>query len=262
MSTSLIAAKPFSVEQIISVSYWTSSLLTFKATRPFELNYLPGQYSRIALPVDCRLVWRAFSFVSAPNEQLIEFVAALVPNGLFTSRLGTVQPGDEIHIEHENYGFLTADRFIDGDDLWLLATGTGIGPYVSMLRDDAVWKQFRRIVLVHGVRGTSEMIYRDELLRMQARPRKNSALLSLVYCMSRDNGKTVDANCVSGRITSAWDIGTLEMKAGCTITPVGSRVMLCGNPKMIEDMRVRLHARGMKPCRRMTAGHFLTENYW
>lgn len=254
--------KSFSVEQIVGINYWTSTLLSFKTTRPLELDYLPGRYARIALQVDDRLIWRAFSFVSAPHEKLLEFVAVLVPDGLFTSRLGEVQPGDEIHIEHENYGFLTADRFVDGDDLWMLATGTGIGPFVSMLRDPEVWMRFRHIFLVHGVRSDAELVYREELRQMQARRTQAQARLSLLHCVSRDSGMATDAQRIAARMTSAWDDGRLEASAGCAVTAEASRVMLCGNPQMIEDMRARLHARGMKPCRRMAAGQFLTENYW
>ncbi len=254
-------AKPFSVEQIVGIRYWTPSLLSFTVTRPLELNYLPGQYARIALQVDGSLIWRAFSFVSAPHEKLLEFVAVIVPGGLFTSRLAELQPGDTLHIEHENYGFLTSDRFVDGDDLWMLATGTGIGPFISMLRDPRVWRQFRRILLVHGIRNDAERIYRDELLSRQAAPFPNQATLSLLYCIS-SLPHVDDERDIAGRLTKAWDDGSLEAKTACPVTAEQSRVMLCGNPQMIEDMRARLHARGMKPCRRMAAGQFLTENYW
>lgn len=260
-ATSPMYSKPFSTEQIVGLRYWTPTLLSFTATKPLELNYLPGQYARIGLTTaNGQLVWRALSFVSAPHEQLIEFVAVLVPGGLFTSRLCEVQPGDAIHIEHENYGFLTADRFVDGDDVWMLATGTGIGPFVSMLRDAAVWKQFRHIVLVHGVRQPVEQAYRDELLTMQA-PSGSDTTLSLLYCVSQTASKE-DKKQIAARITTAWDDGRLEANAGRAVTAQVSRVMLCGNPQMIEDMRARLHARGMKPCRRVAAGEFLTENYW
>ena len=254
--------KPFSLEQILSVRHWTPSLLSFTTTRPLELDYLPGQYARIALQADGRLIWRAFSFVSAPHERELEFVAVLVPGGLFTSRLQDIQAGDPIHIEHENYGFLTADRFADGEDLWMLATGTGIGPFVSMLRDPAAGQQFRRIILVHGVREDAERVYRDELRTMQVAGAASGSELTLLHCVSRSHDDVVDAHRIAGRITAAWDGGMLEAKAGRPVTAETSRVMLCGNPQMIEDMRARLHARGMKPCRRMAAGQFLTENYW
>lgn len=244
------------------MTHWTPSLLSFATTRPLELDYVAGQYARIALQVNGQRVWRAFSFVSAPREPQLEFVAVLIPDGLFTSRLREIQPGDRLWIEHENYGFLTADRFADGEDLWMLATGTGIGPFISMLRDDAVWRQFRRIFLVHGVRHGAELVYRDELLRMQSARRDGRAELSLLCCLSRPAPTELAEGMIGGRITGAWDTGELEAAAGTPITAEASRVMLCGNPQMIDDMRSRLHARGMKPCRRMTPGQFLTENYW
>lgn len=280
--------KPFSVEQIVGIRYWTPTLLSFTTTRPLELNYLPGQYARLALQVDGRLIWRAFSFVSAPEEELLEFVAVVVPDGLFTSRLRELQAGDVLYIEHENYGFLTADRFTDGEDLWMLATGTGIGPFISMLRDAQVWTQFRRILLVHGVRNDADRIYRDDLLQWQSASAKERATLSLIHCISGlrqeergnkrgndvgqrhsqsthtggDLGGILGEHTLIGRLTDAWDTGHLEAAAGRPVTAEHSRVMLCGNPLMIEAMRARLHARGMKPCRRMAAGQFLTENYW
>lgn len=262
MPTATSHTKPFSSEQVVAIHYWTPSLLSFSTTRPLELNYVPGQYARIGLQVNGQLVWRAFSFVSAPHERQLEFVAVLIPDGLFTSRLRELQPGDALWIEHENYGFLTADRFIDGRDLWMLATGTGIGPYLSMLRDDKVWRQFRRIFLVHGVRFEAELVYREELERMQSVKAEHRAELYLPCCLTRAGACEPYRHRIEGRITTAWDSGELEKVAGTTIAAECSRVMLCGNPQMIEDMRARLHARGMKPCRRMLPGEFLTENYW
>lgn len=255
-------AKPFTTERVVEIRHWTPSLLSFTTTRPLELNYLPGQYARIALQVNGQPVWRAFSFVSEPRQPLLEFVAVLIPEGLFTSRLRELQEGDEIAVEHENYGFLTADRFVDGDELWMLATGTGIGPFVSMLRDDAVWQQFRRVILVHGVRHSAELVYRDELLQISQMRSRREASLTLLACLSRPQAGEINDGAVEGRLTSAWDSGALEQASGLSISAEMSRVMLCGNPQMIEDMRARLHARGMKPCRRLAPGQFLTENYW
>lgn len=263
MTVDPLHAHPCSTQQVIHVRTWTHSLLSFTMTRPPALRFMPGQYARIGLPASGQPVWRAFSFVSAPDEPVLEFVAVLIPDGLFSSRLRTLQAGDTLLVEHENYGFMTADRFADGEDAWLLGTGTGIGPFVSMLRDDALWKQFRRIVLVHGVRHGTERIYHDELLQRQAAAPPGRATLSLLYCISQPApGEAGGRQAIAGRLTEAWDRGTLETVTGLPITAERSRVMLCGNPQMIEDMRARLHGRGMKPCRRMAPGQFLTENYW
>ena len=261
-------AKPGSVEHLVDIRYWTPTLLSFKVTRPLPLTYLPGQYARLGVAVNDQVIWRAFSFVSAPHEAQLEFLAVLVPDGLFTARLKAMQVGDEIHVEHENYGFMTADRFSDGRDGWMLATGTGIGPYISMLRDPALWTRFEHLVLVHGVRDASELAYRDELQQMPVRASankdsaKDSAQLMLVSCISRHAQDAPERRQVGSRITEAWDNGKLEACTSLAITPEHSRVMMCGNPQMIDDMRARLHKRGLAPCRRLAPGQFLTENYW
>jgi ferredoxin--NADP+ reductase len=157
---------------------------------------------------------------------------------------------------------MTADRFTDGDELWMLATGTGIGPYISMLRDPAVWQRFSRLVLVHGVRHAEELSYADELRAMRdAPPPGAKAKLTLLQAVSREE-PAADSHMLHGRITTLLEHGALERAAGIALTLEHSRVMLCGNPDMIEDMRTLLHARGMRPCRRMKPGHFVTENYW
>ncbi len=273
-------AKPESIEHIVDIRYWTPTLLSFTVTRPLPLTYLPGQYARLGVDVNEQVIWRAFSFVSAPHEAQLEFLAVLVPDGLFTARLKELQVGDAIHVEHENYGFMTADRFSDGDDCWMLATGTGIGPYISMLRDRALWQRFEQLVLVHGVRDEAELVYRDELQRMQVAARaemrdamrdeigdatadeKRCAQLMLVSCVSRASADMHERLLIGSRITDAWDTGKLEAYTSLAITPERSRVMMCGNPQMIDDMRARLHKRGLVPCRRLAPGQFLTENYW
>lgn len=256
--------KPVSVEHIVDIRYWTPTLLSFTVTRPLPLSYLPGQYARLGVDVNEQVIWRAFSFVSAPHEAQLEFLAVLVPDGLFTARLREMQIGDEIHVEHENYGFMTADRFSDAADCWMLATGTGIGPYISMLRDSALWTRFEHLVLVHGVREPAELSYRDELaqLRTQAQAEQRRAQLMLVSCISRNAQDAPEQLQIGSRITDAWDDGKLEACTSLAITPERSRVMMCGNPQMIDDMRTRLHKRGLVPCRRLAPGQFLTENYW
>jgi len=200
----------------------------------------------------------------------LEFLAVLVPGGLFTDQLQHRESGDTIWVGHENYGFMTDDRFEGGQVLWLLATGTGIGAYLSMLRDPGIWGRYQQIVLVHGVRFPDQLVYRDELLRMQTASRHHPgrAALTLLACISgeqrlaRGNASTAGYRTIPSRMSTALDSGTVEAEAGLRLSPDSSRVMLCGNPAMIEDMRKRLHQRGLAPCRRQTPGQFLTENYW
>lgn len=261
---------PCSPERVIDVRWWTDDLLSFRVTRPLALRFLPGQYARIALSSGNQLIWRPFSFVSAPSEELLEFLAVLVPGGLFTDQLLHIDAGDTLWVEHENYGFMTPDRFDGGQILWLLATGTGIGAYLSVLRDSRIWEEYEQIILIHGVRHLPQLVYREELLGMQTDSLRHPdrAMLKLIACVSEERTSLSDRDAgqsyhyVPMRMSAAWDIGLLEDAAGIKLSPEDSRVMLCGNPAMIEDMRKRLHSRGLVPCRKQKPGQFLTENYW
>jgi ferredoxin--NADP+ reductase len=253
-------------QRILEVKKWTSGLLSFSMTRPPEFKFSAGQYVRIAFAHDQQKKWRAFTIVSAPHEAQLEFFAVIIPNGLFTSQLLNLEPGDQILLEAESYGFMTPDRFVDGDVLWMLSTGTGLGPFISMLRDDKVWRKFKKLLLVQGVRHEDELAYQSELFGMQAGSMTldQRASLQIIQCVTRCQPTQVSSALprLNMRMTNAIQNGELEKKAHCALDATTSRVMMCGNPQMIEDVRRLLHQRGFKPCRRMQAGQFLTENYW
>ncbi len=263
---------PVSVQQIVELKNWTPSLLSFRCTRAPDFRFSAGQYARIGLPTKTGMVWRAYSMVSAPLEDDLEFFGVLIPGGFFSEKLKHLRIGDPIWMERENYGFMTPDRFIDGEDLWMLATGTGLGPFISILRDDAVWQQFKRLILVHGVRHDEELAYQSELIGMQAAVLTNSTLaqLHLVHCVTRGEQEAENSTVtqllmaprLTNRITTALMSGQLEQAAQTLLEVKTSRVMMCGNPQMVEETRKLLHQRGMKPCRRLNAGEFLSENYW
>jgi ferredoxin--NADP+ reductase len=209
------------------------------------------------------MVWRPYSITSAPLDEHLEYYGVRVPGGAFTGLFTGLQPGSPIWIERARYGFMTVDRFADGEHLWLLATGTGLGPFVSILRDGAVWNRFRHIVLAHGCKFVGDLSYRDELLDLQQTPPSTSsepAQLHLLKAVTR--ASDVPEGCLHGRLTALLESGGLEREAGLQLTPEQSRVMMCGNPAMIEDVRRLLHLRGMRPCRRLLPGQFVTENYW
>lgn len=254
-----------SSERVTQVRWWSDNLLTFTTTRPPNYSFVAGQYARLGLRDEHGIVWRAYSMTSSPAEETLEFYGVLVPDGLFTSQLQKIAPGDPILIERQSYGFMTPDRFTDGRDLWMLGTGTGIGPYISMLRHPWVWSHFNNLVLVHGVRKASEFAYAEELDDMAARSaaqtQPDRARLQVLRTTTRDEGPLSD-NTLCGRITELVSDGSLEKAAGLAISPEDARVMMCGNPAMVEDMRRLLHQRDMRPCRRALPGHFVTENYW
>lgn len=248
----------FSSQTLLSRHDWTDSLLSFTITRPPEYQFVAGQYSRLGLrDAHGQLLWRAFSVVSSPAENALEYYGVIVPGGLFTTRLNALRVGEEIALDNQVFGFMTADRFTDGETLWLMATGTGLGPYISMLRDGAVWEEFSRVIVVHGARHAADLSYTDEL---RALANASPGPLVLVQAVTRDSG--VAPGVLSGRLTELLKSGALEATAGIPLDPATSRVMLCGNPQMIDDMRGLLHERGMRPVRRATPGQFITENYW
>lgn len=252
-------AQKASEETIVSVHRWNERLLTFTTTRPANYSFAAGQYARLGLRGENDVVWRAYSMTSAPAQDHLEFYGILVPGGLFTLRLKSIQPGDRIFIEKQCYGFMTPDRFSDGSDLWMMATGTGIGPYLSMLRDPYVWQKFERLILVHGVRDAREFTYSDELEQLQLHPPVAShGTLQVIRATSRESTPAY----LHGRITALLENGELEKAIGRALTEAESRIMMCGNPDMIEDMRRLLHQRGMRPVRRALPGQFVTENYW
>ncbi len=248
-------------ETLLDVQRWTDNLFTIKTTRPADYAFMPGQYARLGLEIDGLMIWRAYSVVSTPADDHLEYYGVLVPDGIFTPRLTALKPGCAIWTDKQPYGFMTADRFTDGEHLWMLATGTGIGPFISILRDAVVWKQFKELVLVHCVRQANEFSYSDELQAMAAASAQGQGA-RLQYLRSATRDGELQNDILKQRITTLLENGELERAAGLPMKPDASRIMLCGNPQMIEDTRKLLHARDMRPMRRMQPGQFVTENYW
>jgi ferredoxin--NADP+ reductase len=263
MSTEPLAGDKATQETVTEVRRWTDKLFSFKTTRPQGYDFIPGQYARLGLMDGSSMLWRAYSIVSAPAEDFLEYYGVLVPGGAFTGKLGTIKPGDAIWTDRQRFGFMTVDRFVDGEDFWMLATGTGLGPFISILRDPAVWKRFRTLVLVHCVRNAEEFSYAEELRELQKNPPAGAkAALQIIESATRDAPDGKHPARLHARITTLLENGLLESSAGLALAVETSRIMLCGNPEMIEDTRRILHHRGMRPCRRVLPGQFVTENYW
>ena len=233
---------------------WAPHLFSFRTVRPAGLTFVPGQFVRIGLAgADGTMVWRAYSIVSPPDAPELEFYSIVVPDGPFTQPLARLSVGDAIRVDPTVYGFLRIDRFAPGRDLWLLATGTGIAPFLAMLADPDVRQRFEHIVVVHSVRRPAELAYRDELTAWSKDGR-----LRYLPTLTAESA----TGCLSGRITQLLDDGRLEEAAGRPLSVADSRLMICGNPSMIKEVRALLGARGMTPVRRETPGQFITENFW
>ena len=287
MTSTLLATAKSTRETVRSLDWWTDSLFCLRISRPPGYRFTPGQFSRLGLAelaAPHAVSWRAYSITSASDDPFLEFYGIKVPGGAFTGAVSALRAGDPILLEQQPNGFMTLDRFVDGDSLWMLATGTGIGPYLSILQDAPVWRQFRDLIVVHCVRHAEELAYQPLLQALQARAARDptQARLHLVQSVTRDTGAAMhapqhrpDQTAASttaakpqtivrlhARIPAMLADGSLQAAAGVPLDPGTARLMLCGNPAMIEDTRRLLHERGFRPCRRALPGQFLTENYW
>lgn len=266
-------------QTVLGKTQWlTDKLFSVTVTRDPEFSFIPGQFARLGLCVGddntgtaADLVpneWRAYSMVSKPDADVLEFFSVVVPEGKFSPALARLEAGDPLWIDKSVFGFLTLERFVDGEDLWLVATGTGLSAYLSMLRDPATWKRFKRIILLHGVRHANELAYRQELLSLASL--HNSQRTQFIYLpvtsqepLTCDLSPSVQPQWLSpARLTTLLNSGELEQRAGVDLDPARARIMLCGNPAMVTDMRGLLSARGFAPGRRGVAGNLAVENYW
>lgn len=136
MENSTPINEKWTTERVLSLHHWTPSMLSFRITRPENFRFTPGHYTRLGLEMeDGTMIWRPYSLVSAPHDDYLEFLAILIPNGAFSSCLTRLQAGGSIHVDKVSLGFLTVDQLEDGSDLWFLASGTGLGPFISILHD-------------------------------------------------------------------------------------------------------------------------------
>lgn len=254
------AAEKWTSERVLSIHHWTPRLLSFRTTRSAAFRFTPGHYARLGLGSGDGLVWRPYSMVSASDDEYLEFIAVLVPGGPFSAHLEQLDVGDEILVDKACFGFLTVDQLAPGRDLWLLASGTGIGPFVSILRDPAVWQDFERLIVVHGVRHSDDLAYREEIAAIAQQPEFADAKARLCYFSSvtREPG----AGEFTERIPQLLANGQLEQKAGTTLSMHDSRVMVCGNPDMAFELRRYLGALGFATSRRGVPGQMAFEKYW
>ena len=234
--------------RVVENRHWTQSLFSLRVEAA-KVRFEAGQFVRIALDIGGERVARAFSFVNAPQDPTLEFYGVIVPEGPLSPRLALLKPGDALYIASNPAGFLVLSEVPDVDTLWLVSTGTGIAPFLSILRTEVPWKRFRNVVLVHAVRQASELTYSELIARTSAR---------YVTFVSREAAP----GSLAGRIPAAMADGRLEAAAGVPLTPESSHVMLCGNPQMLKDAAAALVARGMRKHRRRAPGHITVESFW
>ena len=256
-----VSEEKFTRQRLLEVWRWSPSLFSLRCTRDPGFRFAAGQFARLGVrKASGSIVWRAYSMVSAPHDEFLEFFSIEVPDGEFTSELKLLQPGDELLVERQAYGYLTLERFPDGRDLWLLASGTGVAPFLSILQDLEVWQRFERIVLAYSVRTAAELAYQPLLAELGRREWLEGAADKLIYLpvVTREQVP----GCLGARLTALLDSGELERAAGLAISPEHSRLMLCGNPAMVEELRERLKLRGLQLSLSRRPGQLAQENYW
>jgi ferredoxin--NADP+ reductase len=240
--------------KVIENRHWTETLFSLRVegARP---RFEAGQFVRIALDVEGERVARAFSFVNAPDDPVLEFFGIVVPEGPLSPRLARLSPGDSLYVAPNPAGFLVLSELPDAQTLWLLSTGTGIAPFLSMLRTDIPWKRFQNVVLVQAVRHAKDLVYKDMIAALSKAKGKAFRYVSFV---SRENVP----GALAGRIPAAVRDGRLEAAAGVQLAAATSQVMLCGNPEMLRDTTAALVERDMRKHRRRAPGHISVESFW
>lgn len=240
--------------RVIENHQWTPALFTLRLAGP-QLKFEAGQFVKIALDIDGERVARAFSIASPPGELPLEFYGVVVAEGRLSPRLACLQPGDALYVAARPNGFLVLSEVPPAEDLWMLSTGTGLAPFVSMMRTPQLWSRFKRVVLAHGVRHADELSYQPLYDEMK---RTHGERFAFVPFVSREQAPGT----LAGRIPAAIADGRLEAAAGCAISPERAHVMLCGNPDMVKDATDALAAKGLRKHLRRAPGHITMERFW
>lgn len=270
--------------KVIEVTRWASTLLSFKVTRPAGFKFTAGQFVRLGIHgkdlqyfaqnhktklitsetqgqlVDLDgYVFRAYSVASSPYDEFIEFFSVVIPEGEFTSKVNHIQVGDSLLLNTTPFGYLTLARYQLPlpNDLWLLATGTGLAPFLSILKTIDVWQQYQRIILVYSARTSQELAYQAEIGSIKSIYGDNGAAFVFLPIVTREADYAGEKARVPNLILS----GKLTQLVGQKLDKERSHVMLCGNPQMVEDTKEALKSIGLTMNRR-GEGNIAVENYW
>lgn len=274
---------------VLSKTTWTPNLFSFTVSRPVSFKFTAGQFVRLGVnpsqlnyykqlsavadtddeELDEDLnealnedIFRAYSIVSSPFDEILEFFSIVIPDGAFTSQLQHLEVGDELLLNTMPFGFLTLARYQKPlpKDLWLLATGTGLAPFLSMLQDLKTWEDYEHIILAYSARSTEELAYIEKIESLQedfGSLVDNPAKLIFIPIVTREAVE----GALTERLPKLLLDGTLQARAGIDLDVDSTHVMLCGNPEMVEDTKETLKRLGLVMNRR-GEGNIAVENYW
>lgn len=245
-------------ERVLSVHHWTDTLFSFTTTRDPALRFSNGHFTMIGLRVDGKPLLRAYSIASANYEDHLEFFSIKVPGGPLTSRLQHLQVGDAVIVGRKPTGTLVADYLLPGKRLYMLSTGTGLAPFMSIVRDPEIYEKYDQLILVHGVRQVEELAYHDLLVEHLP----NHEFLGDMVSSKLRYYPTVtrEAYRNTGRVTDLIESGKLfEDLEVPPLDPANDRIMICGSADMLRDLKEMLEKRGFKEGNTSTPGDFVIE---
>ena len=245
-------------EKVLSVQHWTDTLFSFRATRDSGFRFQNGQFAMIGLEVDGRPLLRAYSMASANHEEELEFFSIKVSDGPLTSKLQKIREGDTILVGRKATGTLVTDNLLPGNRLLLLSTGTGLAPFASLIKDPDVYERYENIVLVHGCRQVSELAYGEELVAKLRDDELFGPLLSekLLYYPTVTREPFRNRGRITDLITSEALFNDIHQ---APLDIATDRIMMCGSPAMLEDLKQLFETRGFAEGANHKPGHFVIE---
>lgn len=235
----------FNTETVLEVHHWNDTLFSFKTTRDPSLRFRNGHFVMIGLTVDGKPLVRAYSVASANYEEHLEFLSIKVPNGPLTSRLQHLKKGDSVLVGRKPTGTLVIDDLLPGRHLYLFGSGTGLAPFLSIVRDPETFERFDKVIVVHGVRLVSELAYADLLGKQLPEDEFLGDVVrnKLIYFPTVTREPFVN----QGRITDLIASGELTRRLGLpALSRDEDRAMICGSPAMLADTRALLDERGFR----------------
>ena len=248
----------FLEERVLSVHHWTDRLFSFTTTRDPALRFSNGHFTMIGLKVNDKPLLRAYSIVSANYEEHLEFLSIKVPDGPLTSRLQHIKVGDTIVVGKKPTGTLLIDYLLPAKRLYMLSTGTGVAPFLSLIRDPETYEKFEEVILVHGVREVKELAYHDYIT--QELPQHEFLGEMVTKQLKYYPTVTREAFKHQGRVTTIIENGQLARDLGLpALNPAEDRVMICGSPEMLRDLKHMMEERGFNEGNTTKPGDFVIE---
>ncbi|MCH2182544.1 MAG: ferredoxin--NADP reductase [Mariniblastus sp.] len=239
---------------IVEKKIWTDGLFTLTLNAPDVSPFEPGQFLQLAVTEGDERTNRPYS-VASPHGDHLEFFIVLVEDGQLTPKLWGLSEGDTLEVAERAAGSFTLKKSPRSDVLWLLSTGTGLAPYIAMLRTPEPWENYDKICVIHGARHKTDLAYTEEMMGYQ---QQYPGRFKLIQALTREESEGT----LSGRIPALLENGQLEEEAGVELQATNSTVLLCGNPAMLDDMEEKLGQRDMKRHRTKAPGQIVLERYW